>query len=87
MGSGGLRSDDRLNHFAQDLVAEFERHQEFKVSGVGNVRAKLRERVWQRTEDRGTNLVEVYLSRLREKLGVHADVVETVWRAGYRLRA
>jgi len=49
-------------------------------------RATLRERVWQRTEDRGTNLVEVYLSRLREKLGEHAVVIETVWRAGYRLR-
>lgn len=49
-------------------------------------RARLRERVWQRREDRGTNLVEVYLSRLRDKLGAHAIVIETVRRAGYRLR-
>jgi two-component system OmpR family response regulator len=49
-------------------------------------RAKLRERVWQRKEDRGTNLVEVYLSRLRDKLGEHAVVIETVRHAGYRLR-
>jgi DNA-binding response OmpR family regulator len=49
-------------------------------------RARLRERVWQRKEDRGTNLVEVYLSRVRDKLGEHAVVIETVRRAGYRLR-
>lgn len=49
-------------------------------------RASLRERVWQRTEDRGTNLVEVHLSRLRDKLGEDAALIETVRRAGYRLR-
>jgi two-component system OmpR family response regulator len=46
----------------------------------------LRERVWQRKEDKGTNLVEVYLSRLRDKLGHHAVVIETVRHVGYRLR-
>jgi two-component system OmpR family response regulator len=49
-------------------------------------RATLRERVWHRTEDRGTNLVEVHLSRLREKLGEDGNVIETVRGAGYRLR-
>jgi DNA-binding response OmpR family regulator len=49
-------------------------------------RAQLRERVWQRKEDRGTNLVEVHLSRLRDKLGEDAALIETVRRAGYRLR-
>jgi DNA-binding response OmpR family regulator len=49
-------------------------------------RAKLRERVWHRKEDRGTNLVEVHLSRLRDKLGEHAAVIETVRGEGYRLR-
>jgi DNA-binding response OmpR family regulator len=49
-------------------------------------RATLRERVWHRTEDRGTNVVEVHLSRLREKLGEDAAAIETVRRAGYRLR-
>ena len=33
--------------------------------GLGG--ATLRERVWQRKEDRGSNLVEVHLSRLQEK--------------------
>jgi DNA-binding response OmpR family regulator len=50
-------------------------------------RAQLRERVWQRKEDRGTNLVEVHLSRLRDKLGDDAGLIETVRRAGYRLRS
>jgi DNA-binding response OmpR family regulator len=49
-------------------------------------RTQLRERVWQRREDRGTNLVEVHLSRLRDKLGEDAGLIETVRRAGYRLR-
>lgn len=49
-------------------------------------RATLRERVWQRKEHRGSNLVEVHLSRLRDKLGEDAAVIETVRREGYRLR-
>lgn len=49
-------------------------------------RAKLRERLLQRTDDRGSNLVEVHLSRLREKLGEDAAMIETVRGAGYRLR-
>ncbi len=49
-------------------------------------RADLRERVWPRIADRGTNLVEVHLSRLRDKLGPQASIVETVRGAGYRLR-
>jgi DNA-binding response OmpR family regulator len=49
-------------------------------------RADLLSRVWGRDEDPGSNLVEVHLSRLRDKLGMDADMVETVRRAGYRLR-
>jgi two-component system OmpR family response regulator len=49
-------------------------------------RPTLRERVWQRKDDRGSNLVEVHLSRLRDKLGEDALLIETVRRAGYRLR-
>jgi len=48
--------------------------------------ATLRERVWQRKDDRRSNLVEVHLSRLRDKLGEDARMIETVRRAGYRLR-
>jgi DNA-binding response OmpR family regulator len=58
------------------------------IEAAGNVvsRATLRERVWKRKEEGGSNLVEVHLSRLRDKLGDDASVIETVRRAGYRLR-
>jgi DNA-binding response OmpR family regulator len=58
------------------------------IEGGGRVvsRASLRERVWRRKEDGGSNLVEVHLSRLRDKLGEHSLLIETVRRAGYRLR-
>lgn len=49
-------------------------------------RPKLREQLLQRSEDRGSNLVEVHLSRLREKLGDDAAMIETVRGVGYRLR-
>jgi DNA-binding response OmpR family regulator len=48
--------------------------------------ARLRERVWQRKKERNSNLVEVHLSRLRDKLGEDASMIETVRREGYRLR-
>jgi two-component system OmpR family response regulator len=49
-------------------------------------RAHLRERVLQGKEDKGSNLVEVHLSRLRDKLGEDAAIIETVRRSGYKLR-
>jgi DNA-binding response OmpR family regulator len=48
-------------------------------------RARMLEQVWQGREDRGTNVVEVHLSRLRDKLGEDAWLIQTVRRAGYRL--
>ena len=44
-------------------------------------RAELLEEVWGCSFDPGTNVVDVYIRRLRAKLG--ADVVETVRHAGY----
>ena len=57
------------------------------VEAAGDVvsRAELISKVWGRG-DPGSNLVEVHLSRLRDKLGEDAGVIETVRRAGYRLR-
>jgi DNA-binding response OmpR family regulator len=49
-------------------------------------RVQLRERVWHQKSDTGSNMVEVHLSRLRDKLGDDAAVIETVRGAGYRLR-
>jgi DNA-binding response OmpR family regulator len=57
-----------------------------EAGGRAVSRAKLREQVWHQTGSRGSNLVEVHISRLRDKLGDSAGLIETVWRAGYRLK-
>jgi DNA-binding response OmpR family regulator len=49
-------------------------------------RGELLLKVWGRDGDTGSNLVEVHLSRLRDKLGVDAWLLETVRGAGYRLK-
>jgi DNA-binding response OmpR family regulator len=50
-------------------------------------RAEVLARVWKQEGDPSSNIVEAHMSRLREKLGEHAAVIETVRGAGYRLRA
>ncbi|GAC1584114.1 MAG: response regulator transcription factor [Polyangiales bacterium] len=50
-------------------------------------RTSLLAQVWQTNFDPGSNLVEVHMSRLRDKLGDHAWMLETVRRSGYRLRS
>lgn len=41
--------------------------------------------VWGLSFDPGTNLVDVHVSRLRDKLGSHAWMIETIRGVGYRL--
>jgi DNA-binding response OmpR family regulator len=48
-------------------------------------REQLLSHVWGYDFDPGSNIVDVYVGRLREKLG--PDVIETVRGIGYRLRA
>jgi DNA-binding response OmpR family regulator len=50
-------------------------------------RTELLSRVWETNFDPGSNLIEVHVSRLREKLGDHAWMIETVRGSGYRLRS
>jgi DNA-binding response OmpR family regulator len=50
-------------------------------------RSELLSHVWSTRFDPGSNLVEVHMSRLRDKLGRSAWMIETVRGAGYRLRA
>jgi DNA-binding response OmpR family regulator len=57
-----------------------------ELAGATASRSELLRRVWKRRDDPGTTLVEVTLSRLRQKLGRDAAMIETVRRAGYRLR-
>lgn len=49
-------------------------------------RTDLLAHVWDSRFDPGSNLVDVHVSRLRDKLGDHAWMVETVRGVGYRLR-
>lgn len=49
-------------------------------------RSELLEQVFDLRIEPGSNVVEVHVSRLREKLGEHASLIETVRGVGYRLR-
>jgi DNA-binding response OmpR family regulator len=50
-------------------------------------RTQLMGHVWSATFDSGSNIIDVHMSRLREKLGAHRWMIETVRGKGYRLRA
>jgi len=49
-------------------------------------RERILSTVWGASEDPQTNIVDVYLGRLRKKLGAQGDCLETVRGAGYRYR-
>ncbi len=49
-------------------------------------RSELLSRVWETNFDPSSNFVEVHVSRLRDKLGDGASLIETVRGMGYRLR-
>jgi DNA-binding response OmpR family regulator len=50
-------------------------------------RTDLLANVWEATFDTGSNILEVHVSRLRDKLGDRASMIETVRGVGYRLRS
>jgi DNA-binding response OmpR family regulator len=50
-------------------------------------RTDLLAQVWETGFDTGSNVVDVQISRLRDKLGAHSFMIETVRGFGYRLRA
>jgi len=50
-------------------------------------RSELLAKVWGTTFDPGSNLIDVHVKRLRDKLGTHAWMIDTVRGAGYRLIA
>lgn len=56
---------------------------------AGNIltRAEILRRVWNLPSDPGSGLLDVHISRLRDKLGDAAWMVETVRGAGLRLRS
>jgi len=51
-------------------------------------RVEITERVWEYNFDPGTNLVDVYIQRIRKKVdGAHPDkLIETIRGVGYRIR-
>jgi len=49
-------------------------------------RSELLTQVWSTQFDPESNVVEVHVSRLRDKLGAHAWMIDTVRGRGYRLR-
>lgn len=49
-------------------------------------RERILSTVWGAFEDPQTNIVDVYIGRLRKKLGARSDCLETVRGAGYRYR-
>ena len=56
---------------------------------VGGVisRTELTEHLYDQDFDRDSNTIEVFVGRLRKKLGDHAAMIETVRGLGYRLNA
>jgi len=75
---GGAQLDLTTREYA--LLVDLVHHAGYVVS-----RADLLARIWGTSFDPGSNLVEVHISRLRDKLGDAAWMVETVRGAGYRL--
>jgi DNA-binding response OmpR family regulator len=57
-----------------------------EADGQTLTRADLQAAVWGSEGEPHSNLVQVNLSRLRDKLGPDASLIETVRRGGYRLR-
>ncbi|MEO5726044.1 MAG: winged helix-turn-helix domain-containing protein, partial [Byssovorax sp.] len=55
--------------------------------GAGRVvpRTELLAKVWDIAFDPSSNVVEVHVKNLREKLGAHASLIETVRGVGYRM--
>ncbi len=48
-------------------------------------RTSLLAKVWETSFDPGSNVVEVNIRKVREKLGTHSTMIETVRGVGYRL--
>lgn len=48
-------------------------------------RMEILAKVWEMSFDPGSNVIEVHVKNLREKLGEHAHLIETVRGVGYRI--
>ncbi|MCG8359246.1 MAG: response regulator transcription factor [Kiloniellales bacterium] len=72
-----------------DLTAKEREILKLFLSKPGRVfsRERILNSVWGASEDPLTNIVDVYVGRLRRKLGEEGGKLQTVRGAGYRLRA
>jgi len=87
---------DTITHRAQrggtdiELTAREYRLLEFLMRSAGRLcgRMMILEKVWDYDFDPGTNLVDVYIRRLREKIDAHFEskLLQTVRGAGYILK-
>jgi two-component system OmpR family response regulator len=55
------------------------------AAGRAVSRSEILSKVWNMAFDPGSNVVDVHVRKLREKLGPSADIIETVRGVGYRL--
>ena len=88
---------DTITHRAQragveiELTAREYRLLEFLMSSTGRLcgRMMILEKVWDYDFDPGTNLVDVYIRRLREKIDAdfNSKLLQTVRGVGYALKA
>ncbi|MCC6645081.1 MAG: response regulator transcription factor [Polyangiaceae bacterium] len=56
-----------------------------KEAGRVVPRMEILAKVWEMSFDPGSNVIEVHVKNLREKLGDHAHMIETVRGVGYRI--
>jgi DNA-binding response OmpR family regulator len=58
-------------------------------AGIALSRSQIVERIWDYDFDGSSNIVDVYISQLRRKLGKLGEkgIIETVWGIGYRIKA
>lgn len=89
---GGIAFDSRsleVTYLGQRITLTDKERQILQLLLVGPDRIHSRERiinaVWGSTEDPLTNIVDVYVARLRKKLGAAGKAIETVRGVGYRL--
>jgi two-component system OmpR family response regulator len=56
-----------------------------RSAGRVSTRTEILAKVWESTFDPGSNVVEAHIKNLRDKLGEHGAMIETVRGVGYRL--
>ena len=56
-------------------------------TNIAMSREAIEERVWGATFDTASNVVDVFIGRLRRRLGTAGEAIETVRGIGYRLTA